>query len=185
MFTFTKERRRKNKMKIMQQVAAHCLYRLPSVGIQLIECSVCKVWYHANQLISILVLGMYDYWFIPCVACLQRLTGSLSWLQNVRYATFNSQQHDQWSQCSSTQVAMGGHINIVYLESHQDQILHQDYPSVTAISWQIVLIVDPVLYIDYSQYCSGLYHTLLLLIIPHNTYILSSGDSCYIYRERE
>ena len=57
---------------------------------------------------------------------------------------------------------MGGHINIVYLESHQDQILHQDHPSVTAISWQIVLIVDPVLYIDYSQYCSGLYisHTV-------------------------
>ena len=53
-FPFTKERRRKHKVKNMQQVEVHCLYRLPSVpGIRLIECSICKVWYHANICVAV------------------------------------------------------------------------------------------------------------------------------------
>lgn len=53
MFPFTKERRRKNKVKCTQQVAVHCLCRLPSLGMQLIECSVCKMWYHANICVAV------------------------------------------------------------------------------------------------------------------------------------
>ena len=48
MFPFTKERRSKNKVKTTQEIAVHCLCRLPSIGMELIECTVCKVWYHAN-----------------------------------------------------------------------------------------------------------------------------------------
>jgi len=54
MFPYKKERRRKNKVKNSQEVAVHCLCRLPGVtGIRLIECSVCKIWYHANICVTV------------------------------------------------------------------------------------------------------------------------------------
>lgn len=54
MFPVIKERRNKQKIKATQQIPIFCLCRLPAMtGIQMIECTNCKVWYHTEVCVKV------------------------------------------------------------------------------------------------------------------------------------